>query len=340
VQSVRGQGKRRTVTALPDFIQIEPVGQCNLRCRMCPVQFREDAPEDGTPAFIDYTAFTQLVDQFPQLHRLQIQGLGEPYMHPRFLDMVRYAAARGVEVSVNTNLTLLTARLAAETVQSGLAYLYASIDGATSSTYEAIRLQANFAKVTRNLERLLHARRELGSRTPVVELVYVVMRENLRELPDFVAKAVAWGVDAVNVQHLCHDFGESSLPPRYRPMREFVDAQTLLHEDPLLVRQVFEKARDAASHHGLRLRLPRITGGSARKPGCSWPWKGAYFSYSGETMPCCMISTPDRMSMGNAMREGVASVWNSERFEEFREALSSDQPPEICRSCALYNGTF
>lgn len=328
------------MTALPDFIQIEPVGQCNLRCRMCPVQFRDDAPEDGAPAFIDYSAFTTLVDQFPQLRRLQIQGLGEPYMHPRFLDMVRYAAARGIEVSVNTNLTLLTSRLAAETVQSGLAYLYASIDGATGSTYEAIRLQANFEKVTRNLERLLHARRESSVRTPVIELVYVVMRENLRELPDLVVKAALWGVDAVNVQHLCHDFGESSLPPRYRPMRDFVEDQTLLHEDPQLVHQVFKDARAAAAHHGLRLRLPRIGSGAARKPGCTWPWKGAYFSYSGEAMPCCMISTPDRMSMGNALREGVGAVWNSDQFESFREALSSEQPPEICRSCAVYNGTF
>ena len=32
------------------------------------------------------------------------------------------------------------------------------------------------------------------------------------------------------VQHLCHDFGESSLPEHYRPMREFVQQQTLLEE--------------------------------------------------------------------------------------------------------------
>lgn len=39
---------------------------------------------------------------------LQLQGLGEPMMHPRFFGMVAYAVARGVEVSTNSNLTLLT----------------------------------------------------------------------------------------------------------------------------------------------------------------------------------------------------------------------------------------
>src|SRR5690349_6251384 len=100
------------MTALPEFVQIEPVGECNLRCRMCPVQFRKDGRPYGPPAFMDFGAFTTLIDQFPGLKQLQLQGLGEPFMHPRFLDMVRYASARDIEVSVNTNLTFITERLA------------------------------------------------------------------------------------------------------------------------------------------------------------------------------------------------------------------------------------
>ena len=45
---------------LPRFVQIEPVGQCNLKCRMCPVVYREEKP----PAFMSFEAFCSLVDQF------------------------------------------------------------------------------------------------------------------------------------------------------------------------------------------------------------------------------------------------------------------------------------
>ena len=31
------------MVTLPRFLQVEPVGQCNLRCQMCPIQFRPDA---------------------------------------------------------------------------------------------------------------------------------------------------------------------------------------------------------------------------------------------------------------------------------------------------------
>src|SRR5947209_16747094 len=171
---------------LPTFLQIEPVGQCNLRCRMCPIQFRHDGPPHGPPAFMAFDTFTRILDQFPGLRELQLQGLGEPMMHPRFFDMVAHATARGIHVGTNTNLTLLNARRAELCVTSGLAELHASIDGATAETYEEIRVRSHFDRITRNLEGLIEARRRLGRSTPRVRMVAVVMRRNLHEIPDLV----------------------------------------------------------------------------------------------------------------------------------------------------------
>jgi len=64
------------------------------------------------------------------------------------------------------------------------------------------------------------------------------------------------------------------------------------------------------------------------------------FTYTGEAMPCCMVATPDRMNFGNMGTRGVTATWNSPAYEAFRQALDSDQPPEICRSCSIYHGTF
>src|SRR4051812_32830939 len=92
---------------LPSYVQIEPVGQCNLRCQMCPIQFRTDGPPHGPPAFMEFGVFTRLIDQFVGVRELPLQGLGEPMMHPRLFDMVAYAAGKGIRVSTNSNLTLL-----------------------------------------------------------------------------------------------------------------------------------------------------------------------------------------------------------------------------------------
>jgi MoaA/NifB/PqqE/SkfB family radical SAM enzyme len=328
---------------LPAFLQVEPVGQCNLRCQMCPIQFRRDGPPYGPLAFMAWDTFTRIVDELPAVDELHLQGLGEPLMHPRFFDMVDYAASKGIRVTTNSNLTLLSRQRAERCAASGLDTLFVSVDGATPTTYERIRVRSRFERVVRNLEALLAAR--AGRATPHLRLVTVAMRQNLHELPDLVRLAAAWRMEGISVQHLCHDFGEATLPAHYRPMREFVDTQTLLGEDPARVAHYFAAARAVAAEVGLELRLPRTVPrqhppGTPGRQRCDWPWTGAYLSYEGLAMPCCMVATPDRVHFGNLAEQGAAAVWNGGAYQAFRARLDSDNPPDVCQSCALYRGTF
>src|SRR5205814_1514909 len=207
------------------------------------------------------------------------------------------------------------------------------------------RVRAHFDQVLGNVGRVVEARRRLGSATPRLRLVAVAMRQNLHELPDLVRLAHRLAIGCVFVQHLCHDFGESSLPAHYRPMRDFVEGETLVNEDPERIKRYFAEARVVAKELGVDLRLPR-TRPRQHPPGtpgpqrCDWPWRGAYISYQGVAMPCCMVATPDRIQLGNMVELGAEAVWNGEAYRAFRDALSSESPPEVCRSCAIYSGTF
>jgi MoaA/NifB/PqqE/SkfB family radical SAM enzyme len=326
--------------ALPAFVQIEPVGVCNLRCTMCPVQFREHG---GAATLLDFVAFEALLDGFAGVRELHLQGLGEPLIHPRFFDMVRTAAQRGIKVSTNTNLTLLTTRRAQLAACSGLAEISVSIDAASSPLYESIRLGARLPRVRRNLRRLMQACASAAA-PPRVRIVMVLMRRNLAELPRMVELAADHGVGTLFVQRLCHDFAESSLPPAYRSMREFVAAEALEDDDSAAMRAAFDAALEQAESLGVALRLPRIDPRTAApgpgRPRCDWPWRGAYVSCRGEAMPCCMVATPDRARLGDMLRDGVEAVWNGAAYRRFRSGLLQDAPAEICRSCALYQGTF
>lgn len=333
------------MTALPRFVQIEPVGECNLRCRMCPIQYRQDGRPHGPAAFLDFDLFERLLDQFGEIDELHLQGLGEPLMHPRFFDMVAAAKARGIRVSTNTNLTLMTPARAEHCVSSGLDAIHVSLDGASATIFETIRARAKFDKVLRNLRRLCAVKKRLESASPAIRIVLVAMRQNLHEIPDVVALAAKFGVNTVFVQHLCHDFSEPDLPERYRPMRNFIDEQSLLTESDAAVEYYFAEARAIAERLQIDLRLPDVTPvahppGTPGRERCDWPWRGAYLSYQGEAMPCCMVATPDRINFGNMAKQGVESVWNSDAYNAFREQLASDTPPEVCQSCAVYRRTF
>lgn len=333
------------MTELPQFVQIEPVGRCNLRCRMCPVQYRAPAPSYNSSALIKYDDYCRLINQFEGMTELHLQGMGEPLLHPRFFDMVRFAARRGVRVTTNTNLTALAERQAAECVNSGLHTLHVSIDAASPEPYESIRVKASLDKVLRNLERLSAAKRMFKSDLPHVSLVAVLMRLNLGELPALVRLASVVGAESLSVQNLSHDFDEPGLPERYRPMHDFIEEQKLTARDRAQVLDVFEQARSEAARLGIRLRLPSVEP-RERSPDifgvnyCDWPWRGAYVSYDGKAMPCCMVSTPDRIHFGDMSNEGVKAVWSGAAYEEFRRRLASGDPPDICRGCSVYRGTF
>jgi MoaA/NifB/PqqE/SkfB family radical SAM enzyme len=293
---------------------------------------------------MDFDLYCRIVDAAPQLEELHLQGMGEPLMHPRFFDMVRYAARRGVRVSTNSNLTLLSERRAQACVDSGLHTLHVSLDGATAATYEYIRVRGRLSRVLRNLEKLADAKRRAESRWPEVTLVAVAMRRNLHELPDIVARASQSGAAALDVQHLCHDYSEAGLPPHYRPMRDFVEQETLLNADAEQVRTVFAATRRRAEELGVRLRLPRLWPERRHMPAsgrrCDAPWRGPYISYSGAAMPCCMIGTPDRGTLGDLRVASLAEIWSGPSYSDFRRRLASDDPPDVCRGCSVYAGTF
>lgn len=167
---------------LPGDIQIEPVGHCARRWTRGPEGLRDDGPQYSAPAFYRYDAFCRLVDQLAPRSELQLRGIGEPLLHPRFFDMVAYAAQRGMRVSTESDLPALTQRRADECVASGLRSL-------------RVRARSAAASALVHLERLAMAKRRAGTPFPLV----TVVTGNAAELGQITQRANAAGADAVEL---------------------------------------------------------------------------------------------------------------------------------------------
>jgi radical SAM protein with 4Fe4S-binding SPASM domain len=307
---------------LPGFVQIEPVGRSRLNCKM---------------ALISSEAFRRLLQRFPAVKQLHLQGMGDPLRHPRFFELVAYAAGRGLEVSTNTDLAALSPRRAEECIRSGLRRIDVSLDAGDPESYEILHLAPRSSRVLMSLRRLADARGRLGARFPEITVVALAMRRNLEQLPDLVRLAREAGADRLKVEHLRPDWGER-LPVKYRPRRKFVDAETLFKEDPARVEKWFGAAACRADELGIRLRLPQPPGPlPSERLRCDWPWRGAYIDYSGEAMPCAMAAKP-LAGLGNMLREDVVRIWNNDAYRKFRQQLASDDPPEVCKGCPVYQG--
>jgi len=307
---------------------------------MCLVRYQP--PVDRVTGTMSLADFTALVDGVPGVERITLQGLGEPLLVPHLDDMVRLAAGRGIAVGFNTNGTLLTADRAERLVDAGLAWLHVSVDGATAATYESIRDGAHFDRVRRGVEAIVAARARRGTGRPDISLVLVAMRRNHRELPALVRLAAEWGVGRLWVQNLSHTFSDTDPAGRYREIREFAAAETLLGVAE--ADESFESARRTADELGVELRLPRTEESAAPRPPdapcCDWPWRSAYVTRDGRLQPCCMVMGADRADVGHLADGPLAEQWVAAPYRRFREQLLGDEPPAVCRGCSSYRALF
>ena len=284
--------------ALPSAAQLEPVG-----------------PERAPP-LMSFAAFRDLLAAQPGLTELQLQGAGDPLAHPRFFDMVAYAASRGMEVtSTSPFLRISDARLE-QCLASGLARL-----DVAPTDCDYLGRGSKLRRALANVRRLARARK---GKTPQLRVILMLQRRHLEALPELVRLVGAHGADALVFQHLWHDVS---------PARRFVEAQSVVNED---CEPYFAKARAAADEVGLALALPRAR--SHAGP-CEQPWRRIHIGASGDALPCAKVKTAQRVTLGNMRRTGVAAVWNGEAFREFRRRLGSGDLPPVCRRCGIYSTT-
>lgn len=329
---------------LPAELQIEVTAACNLRCAMCLVRYQP--PVNKMTGSMSFPLFRRIVDGVSGLRKLTLQGLGEPLLSPHLLPMIRYAKSMGVAVGFNSNATLLSRHTAGELVDAGLDWLHVSVDGATAATYEGIREGAQWDKVMANLRGLIAAKQAAGRQLPWVRVVFVAMRRNVDELPALVELLAAVGVDELRVQNLAHSFDDTDPSSGYTQIREFTAAQALwTGTDADRVSQVFDQARKTAEREGMLLRLPALSAEPAAArdqgtPGCTWPWDSAYITSQGVVQPCCMVMGDDRVALGRLDTEDFATIWYGTAYTDFRRRLRTDDPPDVCRGCALYQRVF
>jgi radical SAM protein with 4Fe4S-binding SPASM domain len=288
--------------------------------------------------------FERVLAEVPTLRRLTLQGLGEPLLSPYLLDMIRIAVGRRIRVGFNTNATLLTRRMAERLLSAGLGWLHVSLDGATAQTYEGVRDGARFAEVERNVTGLAELARARPDGGPELVLVFVAMRRNVKELPDLVRLAAAWGLPRVRVQNLAHSFGDTPPGAGYDAIRDFTAAEALWAEPAGEVAATFAEARSVAAALGVALRLPdveeRPRPRAAGTPGCDWPWRSAYVRHDGGVQPCCMLMGENRAILGDVGATSFEEVWSGPAYVAFRAALLGDSPPDVCRGCSMYRGVF
>lgn len=285
--------------AFPDRLYIEITNVCNLDCVMCPTGLHV---LERTKGHMKWDLFCRVIDEMaPHVQTTTLHIWGEPLLHPRLFDMVRYAREQGIEVSISTNATLLTEEKAEALMDAGLSEIYLCLDGMKAETYEAIRRKADFEVTKGNIERFieLRTRRKNGPGTYVQIIEMEPTKEQTEEFRAFWTRP---GVDRVNVKAF-DSWGN----------------------------QVKEINRLRSSEDD----LPSLKG----RYHCPLLWYHCHVYFDG-TVTCCDRDYGAKYPLGNVAETGsVMGVWNGPKMQELRRKHLSkdlrDVPP--CRSCTEWS---
>ncbi|MFA6923541.1 MAG: hypothetical protein WC223_04730 [Bacteroidales bacterium] len=82
--------KKSVNIGFPISITIEPTNYCNLKCSECPSGSGLLTREKG---YIDFNLYKKIIDEiYKKTIYLTLYFQGEPYLHPRFFELIKYAS--------------------------------------------------------------------------------------------------------------------------------------------------------------------------------------------------------------------------------------------------------
>ncbi len=206
-ERLAASGKR-----IPLSGSLEVTFRCNLRCVHCYLgDFRNGIAGRKE---LSKEEICGILDQVADAGTLWFLFTGgEPFIRPDFLEIYRYAAHKGLILTVFTNGTLLTERIVKELADLPPKLIEITLYGATEQTYERITgVKGSYARCMRGIDLILEHGLPLGLKT-------IMMKDNYEEfdkIKTFItSKGLNFHYDPLLVGAL--DKSTSTFPQRLSP---------------------------------------------------------------------------------------------------------------------------
>jgi radical SAM protein with 4Fe4S-binding SPASM domain len=256
---------------------------------------------------LERSLFCDVIDQLaPTLNYLTFYFQGEPFLHPQFLEMVTYAAGKGIYTATSTNAHFFSDTMARSTVESSLDRLIISIDGTTQKTYQSYRIGGSLAKVKEGTERIVSWKKKLKSKTPHIVFQFLVVKDNEHQIAEVYDLASVLGVDQVVL--------------KTAQIYDFKNGSNLIPDQD----QYSRYRRNDDGTYTIKNSLDSH---------CWKMWHSCVITWDGKVVPCCFDKDAHH-TLGDLSSNSFSEIWQGEAYQQFRATLlRSRSEIEICKNC-------
>jgi MoaA/NifB/PqqE/SkfB family radical SAM enzyme len=191
----------------PWNVQIDLTNRCNNDCIACwcnsPLLGDKAMPEHIRKQYLPYEKVIELIDELSRMgtHEIYFTGGGEPFMHPRILDIMRYIKQRGMHLDMSTNFTLVDASMAEQLVDIGVDHMTISLWSATADTYARQHPNKDggtFERMTRIIDYIAELKSRYNTVRPALGMYNVINSHNYHEIVQMLEYAFAHGMNDVH----------------------------------------------------------------------------------------------------------------------------------------------
>jgi radical SAM protein with 4Fe4S-binding SPASM domain len=289
---------------LPMTVSIEPTTACNLRCPECPSGLRSFTRETGN---LKEDFFRKTIDSIHnRLMYLIFYFQGEPYINPKFLEMVSYANQKGIYTITSTNGHFLNDDNARKTIESGLNRLIISVDGTTQDTYENYRKEGNLETVLQGARNVVKWKKQMQSSTPHIIFQFLVVKPNEHQIDDIYKLAEEIGIDEVKL--------------KTAQVYDYENGNELIPTNEKYARYIKKADGTYSVKHSLINHCWKL-------------WHACVITWDGLVVPCCFDKDATHR-LGDLKKNTLKEVWQATRYEIFRKNLvKSREEIDICVNC-------
>lgn len=289
---------------LPFTISVEPTTACNLRCPECPSGLRAFTRPTGN---LKENFFKDTISaMYKDLMYLIFYFQGEPYINPKFLEMVKFAHDKGIYTITSTNGHFLNDENAKKTIESGLDRMIISVDGTTQEVYENYRKRGKLEVVLQGAKNVVKWKKRLKSSTPHLIFQFLVVKPNEHQIPDIYRLAKEIGVDEVKLksaQVYDYEHGNPLIPSIEKYARYTQQADG-----------TYQVKNELLNH-------------------CWKLWHSCVITWDGMVVPCCFDKDATHR-LGDLKQQNFREIWQGTAYQNFRQQLLQGRDQiDICTNC-------
>jgi len=306
----------------PIYVEISSSGICNHRCKFCALDYL--GYKGGLANFDNLKKAIKDMDR-GGVKSIQFGGEGEPFLHPKIIEIVKYTKSLGIDISFTTNGTFLTEKIS-KSILPLVTWIKVSIDAGKPETHMKIHRpkKQDFDVIMDNLKKAVKIKKATGSNCTLGGQM-LLLPDNYKEAIILAEKLKKIGLDYLVIK-----------PYSQHKMSLNREYDNIPYKKYLYLADKLEKLNSSKFQVIFREKtMEKLEKVRPYKICHSVPFFWAYIMANGDIYSCSSFLGDKRFKLGNYNEKSFKAIWEGEnrkkQWKFIRTKMDISQCRENCR---------